>query len=265
MKKLSTSKRKELVLKNLKSRSIVSLKELSNLLNVSEMTIYRDVKFLGKNLFLSKGNVIYKEHYKSEESPYNARRRENRKLKIAIAKTALNYIKNKDTIFLDGSSTIGYLVDEILETNLFLTVVTISPIVSLKLAKKNNYKILCPGGELEKINSIYIGNIDKYLESININKAFISCGAFSIDKGFSDLTTGESNIKRAVFDKIKEVNILIDHTKINNSHTYTWANFDEPARIIVDNEIDKESIKKLKSKGIVMVFGNVTETENSII
>lgn len=262
---MKAKNRRDQILKILKSRNIVSLKELVNLFNASKMTIYRDIKSLNDNLFLSKGNVIYKEYNDSEESPYNARKGVNKELKLAIAKTAINYIKNNDTIFLDGSSTIGYLVDEIIERNLSLTIVTISPIISIELARKDSVRVLCPGGLLDKINFIYVCEIDNYLKSININKAFMSCGAFSIEKGFTDMTIGESNIKRKIVDEIHEVNILADHTKMGNAYSYTWANIDEPTRLICDNKIDKNSLRKLKSRKIEIALGNVEESVNYLI
>ena len=225
------------------------------------MTLYRDINKLGDSLFLSKANVIYKESTNLEESPYNARRARNKELKSAVARAAVNYINNNDTIFLDGSSTIGYLVNELIESNLYLTVVTISPIISIELAKKESIKVLCPGGLLDKINMIYNCDIDDFLKSININKAFISCGAFSIEKGFTDLTTGESNIKRKIIDKIPEINILVDHTKMNNSYSYTWSNFDELTRLICDNKINKDDLKKLKSKKIEIILADVEGLE----
>lgn len=254
---MSTKNRRYKIVEILKSKNVISLKELANLLRVSKMTLYRDINNLENNIFLSKGNLIYKENNIFKESPYNTRKGRNKELKLAIARTAVNYIKNNDTIFLDGSSTIGYLARELVESNLYLTVVTISPIISIELAKKDSIKVLCPGGSLDNINFIYNCEIENYLKSININKAFLSCGAFSIEKGFTDLTIGESRIKRNIVDKVPEINILVDHTKMNNAYSYTWANFDELNRLIFDNKIDKNFLEKLKAKKLNIVLGNV--------
>ncbi len=262
---MRASNRRYKILEILKSRNAVSIKELADLLNVSSMTLYRDIKHLGSNLFLSKGNVIYIENNNSEESPYSTRKGRNKELKKAIARAAINYIKDNDTIFLDGSSTIGYLASEIIKSNLCLTVVTISPIISIELAKADSIKILCPGGLLDNINYIYNCEIENYLKSININKAFISCGAFSLEKGFTDLAIGESKIKKEIIDKIPEVNILADHTKMKNAHSYTWSNFDKLTRLICDNNIDKSDLKELKAKKIEIVLGNVVESRNNFV
>ena len=253
--------RRKKILGILKFKNTIKFKELAIALSISEMTLYRDIKHLENSLFLSKGVVIYKENSNLYESTYFARKGENKELKIAIAKTAIKYIKNNDTIFLDGSSTVGYLVSEIIKSNFCLTVVTISPIISIELTKKDNIKIICPGGLLDTINFIYNCNIDNFLKSININKAFMSCGAFSIEKGLTDIAIGEYEIKRTIVDKIHETYVLADHTKINNAFSYTWANYGEITRLICDNKIKKDDLKKFKDRKVEIILGNV-ETSN---
>jgi len=176
---------------------------------------------------------------------------------MAVARAAINYINKDDTIFLDGSSTVGYLVDEIIKKTSNLTVVTVSPIISIKLAKSNNIKILCPGGLLDNINFIYNCEIEDFLKTININKAFMSCGAFSIENGFTDLSIGEYKVKKTIVNKIPEVNILVDHSKINNTYSYTWSNYDSITRLICDNKIDKNNLNDLKSRKPEVILGEV--------
>ena len=236
---------------------MVSLKELANILDVSEMTLYRDINELSESLLLSKGNVIYKDNDAAEESPYYTRKLNNTELKTAIARSSINYIDNNDTIFLDGSSTIGYLANELTKSDLKLTVVTISPVISIELCKTENIRILCPGGMLDSINMIYYSGIEDFLETININKAFISCGAFSLDKGYTDMTKGEFDIKKKITEKVAEINILVDHTKMNRSYSYTWCDLEGITRIIIDDRIGEEDLKGLRSKALEIVLGEV--------
>ncbi len=253
---MSITKRRKQIIEIIKLRNTISIKELAALLKVSEMTLYRDIKELGDYLFLSKSNVIYKDNNILKELPYYTRMRNNIELKSSIARTAVNYINNNDTIFLDGSSTIAYLVKELSKRNLYLTAVTISPIITNELAKKENINVLCPGGLLDKINMIYNCDIDDFLKSININKAFMSCGAFSAEKGLTDLTIGESKIKRKIVEKVPEINILVDHTKMKNSYPYTWSGFNEFDRLICDNKISTDDLNILKSKNIEVTLGD---------
>ena len=229
---------------------------MASMLNVSEMTLYRDIKEMEDNLFLSKRNIIYRNDASSTELPYYIRMKNNVELKVSIARTAVNYINNNDTIFLDGSSTIAYLVRELVKKDIYITAVTISPIISNELAQKNSINILCPGGLLDKINMIYSCEIDDFLKTININKAFMSCGALSLEKGFTDLSIAESKIKSKIVEKVPIINLLVDHSKINNSFPYTWSSFEKLDRLICDYKTSEVFINKLKSKEIEVIISN---------
>lgn len=253
---MSVRTRRNKIIKILKSKNTTSVKDLAGILDVSEMTLYRDINELGDILFLSKGNIIYNSN-DMKESPYHTRKLNNTNLKIAIARSAINYINNNDTIFLDGSSTIGYLASELTRSDLSFTVVTISPIISIELSNNENIKVLCPGGMLDSINMIYNTDIEDFLETININKAFISCGALSLEKGLTDMTMGESYTKKNIINKIAEINTLVDHSKLNKSFSYTWSNFEGITRIIIDDMINKKDIERLKSKNIEIILGKI--------
>lgn len=249
--------RRKKITELVKAKNSIRLEDLTKIFNVSKMTLYRDIKLLDDSFFVSKGSLNYKSGNSFTEAPYFLRKEKNKELKMTVAHTAINYINNNDTIFLDGSSTVGYLVDEIIKKTFNLTIVTISPIISIKLAKSNNIKILCPGGLLDNINFIYNCEIEDFLKTININKAFMSCGAFSIENGFTDLSIGEYKIKETIVNKIPEVNILVDHSKINNTYSYTWSNYDSITRLICDNKIDKNNLNDLKSRKPEVILGEV--------
>ncbi|MBM3713825.1 MAG: DeoR/GlpR transcriptional regulator [Actinobacteria bacterium] len=244
---MKTNLRRRKIIEIVENNNSLHLKELSNMLNVSEMTLYRDIKHLKSNIFLVNGYVTYKYSDSLSEFPYYCRKKENKDLKIAIANAAINYINNNDTIFLDGSSTVEYFAQEIIKRNYYLTVVAISPIISVVLAKNDNIKILCPGGSLDKINFIYNCNIENFLKSININKAFLSCGAFSLENGFTDIAFGEYSIKKTLVKVFSEVYILADHTKIDKTYSYTWADYTSVYKLIIDSKIENNILEKLKT------------------
>lgn len=253
---MEANNRRKKIAELVESKNSIKLEDLARIFNVSKMTLYRDIKFLDDRFFVSKGSINYKAVTTFIEAPFFLRKEQSKELKIAIARIAIKYINKDDTIFLDGSSTIGYLVDEIIKRTFNLTVVTISPIISVQLAKSNNIKILCPGGLLDNINFIYSCEIEDFLKTININKAFMSCGAFSIENGFTDLSIGEYKSKKTIVNKVPEVNILADHSKVNNTYSYTWSNYDSITRLICDNKVDKNILNDLKSRKPEVILGD---------
>ena len=80
--------RRNKIIKILKSKNVISIKNLADILDVSKMTLYRDINKLDDMVLLSKGNIIYN-NYENKASPYHYRELNNKDLKIAIAKSAI--------------------------------------------------------------------------------------------------------------------------------------------------------------------------------
>ena len=220
--------------------------DLSKVLEISSMTIYRDIKEEDQ-IILSKGNLILNNISEEFENPFTIRKNENKEEKEEIIKNAIKYIKNYDTIFLDGSTTISYLGEELKKINLDLTIVTISPIIAIELASCSKFRIFCPGGWLDRINFIFSKDMIEVFNSININKAFISCGGFSLSNGFTDTSIGETQIKKNVLEKGIEINILADSSKYNRVNPHTWARFSDINRLFIDKNVSNEDLKVLKN------------------
>lgn len=246
--------RKENVLEIIKNRGTISLVELSKSLNISTMTLYRDIRDMPQ-IILSKGNLVHNSDFYKEnsENPFEIRKEENKAKKQAIANEAINYINGGDTVFFDGSSTIFYLTEQLRKKDMILTVVTISPMVTIALADCKNISIVSPGGLFDKINYIYTKDIEKFLKTININKAFVSCGAFNLESGFMDMSNSETEIKINIVKKCPEVNVLVDSHKYNRVTSHTWAQFNNITRLFTDSEIEKKDLKVL-NKNISQVI-----------
>lgn len=254
MSKIYPFERREKILEIIRNRGITSIEELAKSLNISTMTLYRDIKDMTQ-IILSKGNLIYKGDVTKEhiESPFDIRKEENKAEKQAIAYMAVDYINNKDTVFFDGSSTISYLAERLQNKDMNLTVVTISPMITIQLAVCKNISIVSPGGWFDKINFIYTKSIKELLDTININKAFVSCGAYSLENGFTDMTNGEAQMKMDIVNRCPEINVLADSSKYNRVNTHTWAKFSDVTRLFIDNGVKKEDLKVL-NKNISQVI-----------
>jgi DeoR/GlpR family transcriptional regulator of sugar metabolism len=246
MSKNNPYERKKKILGIVRNKKNINVEELAKDLNISTMTIYRDIKEMTQ-IILSKGNLVYQEDVDKayDENPFEMRIEEKKAEKKAIAGIAVKYINHRDTIFLDGSSTVSYLAEQLQSKNLDLSIVTISPLITIKLAINKNFNIINPGGWFDKINYIYVKNIKELLNTININKAFISCGGYSLGSGFTDMTIGESQIKMDLVNRCSEINILADSSKYNKVTTHTWAKFPDVTRLFIDKGIKDEDLMLL--------------------
>jgi DeoR family transcriptional regulator, fructose operon transcriptional repressor len=244
-----TKERIKRIVEILKENEIISVKELSLLLNVSTMTINRDLKFLESNNFLSRfhGGAELKKN-NIEEILFNERMNSHLDEKKKIAIKAVTFIQDNDSIILDGSTTSIILSKELSKKNLSnLTVITNSHYIIDELKTMKDICLISTGGEyLNKFGSL-IGNYAlMILSRIRANKIFFSVGGVSIEEGLTDANLAEIKIKNQMFEIVREKTLLVASHKFNKVLTHQVAPLDIVDRIITES-IDKNLQNKLEA------------------
>jgi len=248
--------RLEEIIEIVKNNERTSIDYLADYFKVTTMTIYNDLKKLGTKIIVSKSDVIYmesEENFYFSKQPHYFRLQRHKEEKKEIAKKAVNYIRDYDTVFLDGGSTIHYLAKEIVNKNVLnLTVVTYSPVIVLELAKKENIEIICLGGKLNKNNYIFFSNSRELLNQININQAFISAVGVSQETGYTELLEEEARLKIELSKYCKEIYILVDNSKFGIIGAYTFGPITFAKKIITDNRNEKiDLLNSIKNEIII--------------
>ena len=253
---ISNTKRLNKILEITKNEGRIKISALSNLFNVTKMTIYRDLKKLEEDnkLILVKKGAIYINN-KTTEYPHYLRYKKNKIEKELIAKKTISYINDNETIFLDGSTTVLQLARLISkESYLHITIITSSPIIINELIENRNIQLICIGGTLNKTNFEFYGNYTRdFIKDIKIKKIFLSCSGFSIKNGFTETIKEEETLKKILIENCNEINILADHTKYNIVSAYTFADFNIAKRMITDNKLDPKNLKELKKSKVEIV------------
>jgi len=155
--------------------------ELSDLFNVSEMTVLRDLATLEKQGILTRvyGGAVSSKTL-SRETPNVVREKIRITEKNKIASLAAQLIQDGDNIFLDGSTTTHALAKR-LESSSDLRVVTIGLDILNELSVREGIEVICPGGVLDKVTMNFLGrHTENFLKELNSDKAFISTSSLSI-------------------------------------------------------------------------------------
>ncbi len=146
---MNITERHEFITRQLEAKGEVSVTELSMLLNVSEVTIRKDLTLLEKN------NVLYRAHGKAIKiSPYindrdvNVKERQFPAEKTAIARRAVQIIEPNDSIIIASGTTVQYFAHEIRPEELGsrLTVITSALNVASILAHHRDIELIQLGG-----------------------------------------------------------------------------------------------------------------------
>jgi len=208
------------ILQRLKS---VSVQTLTERLGVSEVTIRKDLSLLEEQGRLSRthGGAVLSEDTERLR-PMPVRRRENTRLKEAIALRARELVREDDTIYLDAGSTCAAFARQISRMN--LRVVTNSIDVVLELADAPQISLVSLGGSFRAEAGSFIGPLAvQALRNFQIETCFLGATGISGDGRFSSQNLIEAQLKGAAIECSRRCVVLADHTKFGVSAFSVFA------------------------------------------
>jgi DeoR family fructose operon transcriptional repressor len=212
----SEGRRREL-LAALERDSVVRLTEAAERLDVSAMTIRRDLAELESEGLLKRvrGGAISV----IGPRPFGERRAVHARAKDLIAEKALALAPRSGSIALDASSTVGAFAGKlgprsglIVSTNSYATYATLKGTAGVT-------RILI-GGETEELTDTFVGPLAvQAAESLRYARFFASASAIDAEFGTTEVSLGESQMKRALARMAKEIVLCIDSSKLGQRST----------------------------------------------
>ncbi|MCC8192794.1 MAG: DeoR/GlpR family DNA-binding transcription regulator [Ruminococcus sp.] len=223
------------ILDILKTKSPVTVTELTRALDTSESTIRRDLISLdemGKLKKVHGGALAIESAFNISEDDVLTRSKLNVEEKMAIGEYAATLIKNDDFVFIDAGTTTECLIDYI-ASNSRATFVTNGIVHARKLVQKG-LKAYVVAGQLKLATEAIVGaegvlSMEKY----NFSKCFMGSNGVSIKEGYSTPDAEEALIKRQAMNRSYMRYILADNSKFGKIHPVTFAAI-EAACIITD-------------------------------
>jgi DeoR/GlpR family transcriptional regulator of sugar metabolism len=250
--------RREKILTKLKEKTIYTIDDLKAELKVSRVTVQRDVNILANRGEVSKihGGVKLINDFNNFETRFNARLKQYYYEKTEIAEKALEYIKEDSTIFLDSSSTVYVLALELFKKVFFdIKVITISPMILVAAMNYPKVSIISTGGILRQEFNIFEGKwVVDFLSKLNIDTSFISAAGVNIEDGVTTSSLGLSSILAMIFERSKEVNLLVDNNKFYKHGLIKVCDAGDCTRIITDKGIDKKLVSEIKASTEIEVI-----------
>ena len=243
------------ILEILERDGSVKTSKLVTLLDISLETVRRDLDFLEKQGSLQKvhGGAISKLKENIGMS-YSYRETKNIKEKQEIAKLALNYIKEGETIVLNSSSTNVEIAKLIKDRFTSLTVITNSLLIAQELADLKGINLVLAGGIYNKNEFAFLGELTaRFLENFSVDKSFICVGGISLKRGITDFLTEEVLVEKKMMEIAEEIIILADSTKIETNSLIKICELNEIDSIITDKNLNISIEKNYIENGIKII------------
>lgn len=240
-----SDKRIEYILSKLEAAGQVKVRELSQELGCSEVTIRTDIQKLEDRGLLKRvhgGAIKEAESIPMSMIPGNILK--NADVKKRIAKRAYQYIKPEDTIILDDSSINYYLAREIeAHPESSVIVVTNSLIVSVILSSCSHVMLFMVGGQIGGKLPAAMGELAvSMLSNFKAAKAFISAHGVNFNVGITSIGTPQLQVKKAILNVADKIYLLADSSKFGGGYLMVAAPLERIERIITDDGISEEDL-----------------------
>ena len=243
--------RHEHIITKLKNEGVVKVIDLCNELQVSTVTIRKDLKLLEdkKMLFRTHGGATKSNPYTADR-PVNVKEKINPDEKLRIGMAAADLIQADDCIIIASGTTVLSLAKNLrLQGN--LTVITAALNIAAELMHHPQIEIILLGGLLRKSSSSVTGiYAEKVLEDFSCSKLFLGVDGIDIDFGLTTTNIMEAQLNRKMIDTAQKTIVLADSTKFGKRGFGKICRIEDIDQIITDSGISDHTQELLKSMGI---------------
>jgi len=229
----------------------IEVSKLSELLDVSQVTIRKDLDIL------SEKGLINREHgyaVLNESDDINNRLAVNYNIKLKIAKSAAETVSNGETIMIESGSSCAIFAEEVAKSKKDITIMSNSAFIASYIRQYSNCKVILLGGEYQKESQVNVGPITKICaEQFYVDKLFIGIDGFSPTIGFmaSDLMRAEA--VKSMAASARKVIILSDSTKFDRHGLVNLFSIGDIDALYTDANIPDKICETFERKGIHVI------------
>jgi len=242
----------------LRERNGASIKELSQDLAVSEMTIRRDLSQMQQANIVSlvHGAAIYKSGSAQDGKEFDYQlileKSVNNPEKERIGKAAAQLVKPGDTIIIDIGTTTEP-VARYIPQNSPITVLCFTINALFEIYKKNVQNLIMSGGYYHADTQLFESpDSINFIRQTRANKFFMSAAGVSNELGLTCINQYEVAIKQACIDSSLQKILLADSKKFGQIKPAFFTTLDKIDMVITDSGISPEWIKTMEDMGIAV-------------
>ncbi len=238
----------------LKMRGKAAISELSELLEVSDETVRRDLKGLSADGLVEKFHGGVRLSISRTEPPFERRLRDAVEAKRRIARRAAAFIDEGATVLLDNSTTASFLARELVHREP-MTILTISlEIATIISHAPTGHRLILPAGEVRAEDRTITGaGTVEYLSRFSPGFFVMSVVAGS-SRGCTDFDLFEAEFKRAMMPLADQTMMLMDASKFGKSgliHVCDWGEID----VLVADQVPRDVAESFEH-GHLLIAGD---------
>lgn len=255
--------RRSVILEQLSLYGRVFVKELSETLGVSAVTIRQDLQALEDEGLLRRtygGAMLARDPIgDGSELSFDVRRSKNTEEKDALGRAAAALVQDGYGIALDASTTVCSIIPYIKHLD-SLTVVTNNLLAANLLLDAPRVEVLLPAGKLRRDANSIVGQPDS-LPDLNLTIGFFSAWGLSLDEGITEVSPEETAMKQALLAHCLAPVILVDSSKWGKIAPYTYTAPGQIQHVLTTDRAPADLVQRFRAAGVAV---KVISTENGL-
>ena len=229
--------RQNRILDALTKHEKLEVKELAEMMEVSQVTIRKDLDALTKQ-----GLIIRNHGYATlnNSDDMNNRLAYHYEMKQRIAKKVCEDIHDGETIMIESGSCCALVALEIAQSKKNITIITNSAFIA-DYIRNEEVKVILLGGEYQASSQVLVGPITiNNAKNFFVDKYFIGADGFSEKSGFTGKDYLRAETVREMAKQATQVIIVTESEKFGHIGTVNLLVTKNVAKVYTDTHIPQE-------------------------
>ncbi len=244
------NERRMQILKDISSNEKITVSELADKYQVSQVTIRTDLKALQTQGLIKR---IHGGASNMSDERISNRLHSNYELKLRIAEKAAQMVEPGETIIIESGSTNALLARKLGETK-DVTIVTNSCFIASYVRDLPRVKIVLLGGDYQPDAEICVGPLARQaLQSFFVDKMFIGSDGYSEEDGFTCLNLQRAEIAAAMSQRANKSIVLTDSSKFFTRGVAKQLSLAELSIVVTDEGIPDSARKAMAKYNVELI------------
>ena len=247
--------RQQAILEEMERVGSVSVAALSQKLDVSDMTVRRDLEELSARNLLKKVHGGAVPVPKTAAEPHFVHKQKlNRAEKRAIARAALGFVNDGDTVAFSAGTTTWQIAEALKRERGSLTFITNSTNIALTLQENGWEQIVLSGGMFRTPSDALVGPFaDRTLRTLNADVLFLGVHGIHPEAGLTTPNVAEAETDGHLIEAAQKVVVVADHSKRGVVALAKTAPLSRVDVLVTDEGADAEILREIELAGVRVV------------
>ncbi len=248
------------IFETIQSKGHVTISDLSQVLQVSEMTVRRDLALLEREGLVKRvyGGATSAVSL-SYEPPFSVRAQKRADAKKRIGQSAASFIQEGQTVILDVGST-AVEVAKSLRGRQNITVLTPSLQIANTLADEPGITMMVSGGLLRRGERSLVGDLAKHaFEELIFDVFVMGIAGIHSEIGLTEYNLQDAQVKSAALKASRQCLVVADSSKLGKVAFAKICLLDRVSLLVTDGDSPDE-LEKLRSLGVSITVVSILPT-----